>query len=92
MAKFGRFEFKAESPAEVYEGDFMALERGYVRIFEGESGDIIPSLIPPRLIAAIHLDSGQSVREIKAESKGEKPTKSAEKLKPLRIAQGREFR
>ena len=55
MAKFGRFEFGKTEPVETYEGDYMAMERGYVRIFEGELGAVLPSMIPPRLVAAIHL-------------------------------------
>ena len=65
MKKFGRFEFKAEEPVEQYEGDFMEFEKGYVKIFEGSNRDFMPSLVQPCLVAAIHLDNGQSVREMK---------------------------
>ena len=88
MAKFGRFEFGKTEPAETYEGDYMAMERDYVRIFEGQQGAVLPSMIPPRLVAAIHLDSGQSVREIKVEAKNlPKPN-----LPVLKIPTGRKFR
>jgi hypothetical protein len=53
--KFGRFEFGKIEPMETYEGDYMAMERGYVRIFNGEPAGINP----PRLLAAIRLDRGQ---------------------------------
>jgi len=64
MAKFGRFEFGKEKPMEVYEGgDFMELDgEGFVRIFRDSPGWEL--LAPPQLINAIHLDRGQSVRQI----------------------------
>jgi hypothetical protein len=84
MAKFGRFESGMVEPVETYEGDYMALERGYVRIFEGDPAG------SPRLLAAIHLDHGQSVQEIKAgNDDGPNPSK---KEKPLVTATGRRFR
>ena len=64
MAKFGRYEFGKAEPTEVYEGDYMALETGFVRIFKGDSS-FTDAMTKPRLVAAIHLDKGQSVREIK---------------------------
>ncbi len=36
MAKFGRCEFGKAEPTETYEGGYMKLDKGYVRIFEGE--------------------------------------------------------
>jgi hypothetical protein len=63
MAKFGRFEFGKDQPSEVYVGDRMTVERGYVKILKGS-----PSLIDAQdehLIAVIHLDKGQSMREIR---------------------------
>jgi hypothetical protein len=74
---FGRFEFKSEKPAESYTGDYMTLERDYVRIFEGSPESYLSNLTAPRLVAVVHLDSGQSVREIKAEGKNEKITRPA---------------
>jgi len=63
MAKFGRYEFGKDEPAEEYAGDFMELDKGYVQIFKGEHGLLAPDE-RARLVAAIHLDKGQSVREL----------------------------
>jgi hypothetical protein len=63
MAKFGRYEFGKDKPAEEYAGDFMELEKGYVQIFKGEHG-ILKADGGARLVAAIHLEKGQSIREI----------------------------
>jgi|HubBroStandDraft_2_1064218.scaffolds.fasta_scaffold97260_2 hypothetical protein len=63
MAKFGRYEFGKDKPAEEYCGDFMELEKGYVQIFKGEHR-ILGLDDGTRLVAAIHLEKGQSVREI----------------------------
>jgi hypothetical protein len=60
MAKFGRFEFGKEQPSETYEGDSMELERGYVKILR--AGPV--NFLNGDLVVAIHLDKGQSVREI----------------------------
>jgi hypothetical protein len=79
MTKFGRFEFKATEPAELFEGDFMEFEKGYVKIFEGNNGDLVPRIIQPRLVAAIHLDSGQSVREMKEPETPKREGKSKRK-------------
>jgi hypothetical protein len=66
MAKFGRFEFGKEKPAEIYDqGDYMELDdKGFVRIFSGKLSVLQSLDTPPRLVNAIHLDKGQSVREI----------------------------
>ena len=71
MAKFARFEFGEEKPAEVYDrGDYMELdEKGFVRIFSGKLGVLESFATPPRLVNAIHLDKGQSVREISESAK-----------------------
>jgi hypothetical protein len=61
MAKFGRFGFGKKEPSETYEGDRMQLEKGYVKILRGGS-DLI-DLQTEQLVAVIHLDKGQSVRE-----------------------------
>ena len=87
MAKFARFEFGKTEPVETYNGDYMALESGYVRIFSGEPA----GMNPPRLLAAIHLDRGQSVQEIKAQDEGEKPPHSKPKP-PSFLTTGRRFR
>ena len=64
MPKFGRFELGQREPIETFEGDFMELERGHVKIMRGSPGMFldIPCAEP---IAVIHLTPGQSVREIK---------------------------
>jgi len=68
MAKFGRFEFKAQVPAETFEGDHMELDhKGYVRIFRGKSSDDFRDPFGPptsELIHAVHLDKGQRMSEI----------------------------
>lgn len=76
MAKFGRFEFGKAEPTEVYEGGYMDMDKGYVRIFEGEQMKFYTKP-EGHLVAVIHLDKGQSVREIK-ESKAV-PTKEKAK-------------
>jgi hypothetical protein len=62
MAEFGRFEFGKVEPSETYAGDRMTLEKGYVTIIRGGSSFI--ELGTEHIIAVIHLDKGQSVREI----------------------------
>ncbi len=62
MAKFGRFEFGKDKPSETYEGDCMTLEKGYVKIMRG--GLELVDFETGQLIAVIHLDKGQSMREI----------------------------
>jgi hypothetical protein len=59
MARFGRFTFGKEQPIEIYEGDSMKLEKGYVKILNGD-----PTFDLHALVAVIHLDKGQSVRQI----------------------------
>ena len=63
MAKFGRYEFGKDKPSETYEGDSMTLEKGYVKIMRG--GQDLADFQVGQLIAVIHLDKGQSVREIR---------------------------
>jgi hypothetical protein len=67
MTTFGRFEFGAKKPTETFEGDSMTMDKGYIKIFVGEESKL-DALQTPRLIVAIHLDKGQSMREIKAEA------------------------
>lgn len=62
MAKFGRFGFGKKEPSETYEGDRITLENGYVKIIRG--GPSLIDLGTEQIIAVIHLDKGQSVREI----------------------------
>jgi hypothetical protein len=61
MARFGRFTLGKEQPIEIYEGDSMKLEKGYVKIL---NGDATFDLYAEQLVASIRLDKGQSVRQI----------------------------
>ena len=61
MARFGRFTLGKEQPIEIYEGHSMKLEKGYVKIL---NGDPTFDLYAEQLVAVIHLDKGQSVRQI----------------------------
>lgn len=68
MAKFGRFEFGKEKPTEEYSGGFMKLEnKAFVCIFDGKPDFF--ELLSPRLVHVIHLEKGQSVREMSATAK-----------------------
>jgi hypothetical protein len=59
------------TPCCLSRGDYMELdEKGFVRIFKGRLGILEPlGTPPPRLVNAIHLDKGQSVREISESAK-----------------------
>ena len=61
MPKYGWFKTNGIHANVEYEGDFMKMDKEYVQIFR--SG----TLENPRgeLIAAIRLDKGQDVRELK---------------------------
>jgi hypothetical protein len=61
MPRFGRFTFGEEQPIEVYEGDSMRLERGFVKILNGGQDS---DLLGEQLAVVIHLDKGQSVRKL----------------------------
>jgi hypothetical protein len=64
MPKFGRFELGKQQPIETFDGDFMDLERGHVKIMRGSPGVFLD--VPcAETIAVIDLASGQSVKEIK---------------------------
>jgi hypothetical protein len=66
MAKFGRFEFKAQEPAEIYEGDYMEMDnRGRVRIMRRLADQLFND---KRLWVAIHLNKGESVRVIESDT------------------------
>jgi hypothetical protein len=65
MAKFGRFAFGEDEPRETYEGGHMKLEKGYVKILRAEPS--IFDLQTEDLVAVIHLDKGQSMREIRTD-------------------------
>jgi len=61
MPKYGWFKAATKYPTVVYEGDYMEMDKEYVKIFK------YPPETPAftgRLIAAIRLDKGQDVREI----------------------------
>jgi len=60
MAKFGRFAFGQARAQERYEGDFMIQEGQYVKIFKRPAS----AHETERLVVAISLDKGQSVREL----------------------------
>jgi hypothetical protein len=62
VAIFGRFEFGKDKPSETYEGDSMTLEKGYIKIMRG--GHELTDFQIGQLIAVIHLEKGQSMREI----------------------------
>jgi hypothetical protein len=65
MANFGRFEFGKDDPGETYAGDRMTLEKGYVKIIRGIRGSqSLIDLETEQIVAVIHLDRGQSAREI----------------------------
>jgi len=60
MPKYGWFKTSGAHPNVEYEGDYMQMEKEYVKIFKysddaGGTG---------RLFAAIRLDKGEDVREI----------------------------
>ncbi len=61
--KFGRFEFKSAEPVEVYEGDHIVLDESFVKVLRGQSTYLDPNAA--EIVAVVHLDKGQSVREIK---------------------------
>jgi hypothetical protein len=58
VKKFGRFEFKAAEPVEVYEGDRMELERAYVKIVR-EASNRIPDGTED-VVAIVHLDKAKA--------------------------------
>ncbi len=64
MAKFGRFEFGKADACEIYEGDRRKLEKGFVKVLKGQRNLIDDE--SEELVAVIHLEKGQSVREIAA--------------------------
>ena len=65
MAKFGCFEFGHDKAAGTYEGDRLELNKDYVKIVNGQPGMIELLRDSTSVVAVIHLDKGQSVREIK---------------------------
>jgi hypothetical protein len=73
MTKFGRFEFGKEEPSEIYEGDRMVLEKGYVKILRGEI-DLFDLQIA-QITAVVHIEKGQSVRQVETESADRHPSR-----------------
>ena len=66
MTEFGRFEFGKEEPCEIYEGDCLKLEKGYVKVIRG--ADLLDEEAD-HVVAVIHLDRGQSMRKINKKRK-----------------------
>ena len=61
MAKFGVFRTGGSIPLEIFEGDFMRMEKQYVEIrLKGTINDPAGPLV-----TAIHLDKGNHVTKIK---------------------------
>jgi hypothetical protein len=60
MAKFGLFCGASPEPSQEYEGDYMKQNGEYVTVFVRSQGSLTD-----RQVAAIRLDKGQSVKEIK---------------------------
>ncbi|HEV3315523.1 MAG TPA: hypothetical protein VG488_01090 [Candidatus Angelobacter sp.] len=58
MAKYGVFSTQGGMPKQQYEGDYMMQDKQFVQIFK-EHPDAADELV-----AAIHLDKGQSVMKI----------------------------
>jgi len=59
MPKYGWFKTHGLHPNVEYQGDYMQMEKEYVKIYlYGDSG------ATSHLVAAIRLDKGQDVREI----------------------------
>ncbi|MGO8719978.1 MAG: hypothetical protein ACLQMO_12280 [Acidobacteriaceae bacterium] len=61
MPKYGWFKTSGLNPNVEYEGDYIQMEKEFVKIYMHGTGDL-PS---PKLVAAIRLDKGQDVREMK---------------------------
>lgn len=59
MAKFGLFTLNGDKPTQEYEGDYLEQANEIVKIFKKQVNS--PSL----MMAAINLDKGQSVKEVK---------------------------
>jgi hypothetical protein len=62
MKKWGRFNLGEDKPIEIYEGDCVMLEKGYVKILMG--GPKLFDQDAEQVVAVIHLEKGQSLREI----------------------------
>jgi hypothetical protein len=60
MANFGHFPSGGSVPIQEFEGDYMLQDREYVKIFRRSQTPSVDDL----QVAAIHLDKGQSVKEL----------------------------
>jgi hypothetical protein len=60
MAKFGLFERDDEQPILTYDGDYMLMEKAFVKILKYTSADMGSA----EQTANIHLDKGQSVKKL----------------------------
>ncbi|MCJ7504517.1 MAG: hypothetical protein MUP80_15870 [Acidobacteriia bacterium] len=58
MAKYGLFYTLGGQPLQVYEGDSMTQDKQFVKIWK-QSPDK-----PKQLVAAIHLNKGESIKKI----------------------------
>jgi hypothetical protein len=61
MTRYGLFQPTSKSPLHVYEGDYMVQDGEYVQIFKNPANEMSVGM----QVAAIRLDKGQSVRELK---------------------------
>jgi hypothetical protein len=60
MAKFALLSGAAQTPLQVYEGDYMQMEKAYVTIYNYSTAD----RTGVEQTANIHLEKGQSVKKI----------------------------
>jgi len=60
IAKFGLFKMGSLNPHSEYDGDYMQMEKEFVRILKHGAGDFPTS----ELVAAIRLERGYDVRKI----------------------------
>ena len=67
MARFGLFNAGGSKPVGEYDGDNMAMDKEFVKIWKSGSVDLgtyNPMNPNGRLVAAVRLDKGQYVKEI----------------------------
>jgi tetrahydrodipicolinate N-succinyltransferase len=61
MEKYGWFKTSLPTPSIEYEGDYMKMEKEFVQIFKRNENPMLSD----HLVAAIRLEKGQDVREIR---------------------------
>jgi hypothetical protein len=66
MPKYGVFTVTDARPLQEYEGDYMVQDKQFVQIWKNSTDPAGPDV----QVAAIHLDRGQSVKEMKDPSRG----------------------